>query len=653
MSRIVNSPPRRAASGMIAILLVAVAVVVGGQSQKAEAVTGSEFNPGLIISDAVFFNSGALNEAQTQAFLEAMAPSCAGANGVTCLKNYVTSSSDRAASASANCSAYQGAPNERASRIIVKVAVACGINPEVLLVMLQKEQGLITKSSPTPANYRIAMGYGCPDTAPCDAQFYGFYNQVYKAAYQMKIYGASPSSWRYHVGNVAIQFHPNAACGSTVVSIRNQATANLYNYTPYQPNASALANLRGVGDSCGSYGNRNFWVYFNDWFGDTGTLGVLAIDDLYQSLRGAGGVLGAETTAVNLITANGGGLVRGYANGAIAWSRPLGAHAVTGTIRSFFNEQGGIAGTLGWPASPENLNPSNGGGRVQAFQNGAITRTSAGQLSVLTGSSRANFGTSGGLSGPLGWPLSSAVCASDGSCTQTFQGGTIYWSPAHTAHNVQTAFASTYSSTGGVGGMLGWPTSDPNSIPANGGGVVQGFEKGAIVQPAGAPARLLVGEIRAAFNAAGGIAGLPGWPTSDSVCDSTKVCGQQFQGGIVRSSPTQGAFFTTTSIESVYSAAGGASGTLGWPVSAASPISANGGGIVQAFAGGAIAFSTSGGGHVIAGGLRDYFNAQGGIAGKLGWPRSDQVCVPGGTCTQVFGGGTVRWSAANGGSVVR
>lgn len=50
--------------------------------------------------------------------------------------------------------------------------------------------------------------------------------------------------------------------------IRNQATASLYNYTPYQPNAAALAAGYGTGDACSSYGNRNFWNYFSDWFGN-------------------------------------------------------------------------------------------------------------------------------------------------------------------------------------------------------------------------------------------------------------------------------------------------------------------------------------------------------------------------------------------------
>ena len=51
--------------------------------------------------------------------------------------------------------------------------------------------------------------------------------------------------------------------------IQNQATANLYIYTPYQPNAAALNNLFGSGDGCSAYGNRNFWRLFSDWFGST------------------------------------------------------------------------------------------------------------------------------------------------------------------------------------------------------------------------------------------------------------------------------------------------------------------------------------------------------------------------------------------------
>jgi hypothetical protein len=61
-------------------------------------------------------------------------------------------------------------------------------------------------------------------------------------------------------------------CGSSIVNIQNRATQALYNYTPYQPNAAALAAGWGQAPPCGSYGNRNFYLYFTSWFGSTTTL---------------------------------------------------------------------------------------------------------------------------------------------------------------------------------------------------------------------------------------------------------------------------------------------------------------------------------------------------------------------------------------------
>ncbi|PJJ71223.1 hypothetical protein CLV46_0765 [Diaminobutyricimonas aerilata] len=270
----------------VLIAVFATFLTVGNPS-RAEAVVGSDFDPGYIISDQAFFDSGSMGEGEVQRFLEAQMPRCAGANGQACLRDYSSSTFTRAAVGANHCGAYEGAASERASRIIAKVAQACGISPRVLLVMLQKEQGLVTAASPTERQYRVAMGYGCPDTAPCDAQFYGFYNQVYKAAWQFRQYAQRPTNWRYRIGNVAVQYHPNAACGAPVVNIRNQATANLYNYTPYQPNAAALNNLRGSGDACSSYGNRNFWVFYNDWFGSpTGPVSPLGSIDLISTSPG-------------------------------------------------------------------------------------------------------------------------------------------------------------------------------------------------------------------------------------------------------------------------------------------------------------------------------------------------------------------------------
>ncbi|HEY4991840.1 MAG TPA: NlpC/P60 family protein, partial [Nakamurella sp.] len=67
-----------------------------------------------------------------------------------------------------------------------------------------------------------------------------------------------------------ILYNVPASCGSTPVLVRNRATATLYTWTPYQPNAASLAAYPGEGDACSSYGNRNFFFMFHTYFGDTG-----------------------------------------------------------------------------------------------------------------------------------------------------------------------------------------------------------------------------------------------------------------------------------------------------------------------------------------------------------------------------------------------
>jgi len=256
----------------IALALILVFVTVDS-ALPARAASASNWDPGYIISDEQFYDSNSMTAAQIQAFFEAKVPTCeefrtAGPHDpIVCLKNYRVTT--RTIPADQYCTGnYVGAANELASTIIYKVAQACGINPKVLIVTLQKEQGLVTHTWPSDYRYQKAMGYGCPDTAPCNAEYFGFQNQVWRAARQFQIYKAKPTSYNYRAGMVNnIYFNPDASCGSSPVLIKNVATASLYNYTPYQPNQAALNNLYNMGDSCSSYGNRNFWRYYTDWFG--------------------------------------------------------------------------------------------------------------------------------------------------------------------------------------------------------------------------------------------------------------------------------------------------------------------------------------------------------------------------------------------------
>lgn len=275
-----SSAPRRLAAMILAAVLALTAAIAGQvapppaaaapadttQSNIAVMADLSQFRPGNIISNEVFFDSGTMTEEQVAAFLKQKVPACQ--SGYTCLRDFSQTTASRAADT--YCGAYAGGSNESAARIIVKVAQACGINPQVLLVTLQKEQGLVTHTWPSDWRYTIAMGQGCPDTAGCDTRYYGFFNQLYGAARQFKIYTEGRYFTYYAPGKTwNLRYHPNASCGTSPVYIENQATANLYYYTPYQPNAAALRAGYGEGDGCSSYGNRNFYQYFTDWFGST------------------------------------------------------------------------------------------------------------------------------------------------------------------------------------------------------------------------------------------------------------------------------------------------------------------------------------------------------------------------------------------------
>lgn len=228
----------------------------------------SLFRPGNIIADAVFFNAATMNAGQIDSFLRSKGPTCRA--GFVCLKDYRQNTPNR--SADAYCNGYAGAGNESSATIIDKVSKSCGINPQVLIVMLQKEQSLVTYPNPSPGRYNIAMGQGCPDGAKCDPAYSGFFYQVYYAARQMKIYAEGRWFTYYAPGrtwNILFNPEPKYNCGSAPVYIENTATAALYYYTPYQPNRAALNAGYGTGDICSAYGNRNFYQYFTDWFGST------------------------------------------------------------------------------------------------------------------------------------------------------------------------------------------------------------------------------------------------------------------------------------------------------------------------------------------------------------------------------------------------
>ena len=245
-------------------------VAPNSSARSAARAAPLSFDPGYIITDENFYNGSALTQAGVQSFLDGRNPSTCLSTTVLCLEDYRTTSFDRPANAF--CQSYEGVVEERASSIIAKVGQACGISQKVLLVLLQKEQSLVGIRNPTPATYAAATGFGCPDGQTCNPAGAGFFNQVYYAAFQFRNYGTGSFANRYPVGATSpIEYKPLSTCGSAPVRIQNLATHALYVYTPFQPNAAALADMYGNGDSCSSFGNRNFFTLYSGWFGDPKT----------------------------------------------------------------------------------------------------------------------------------------------------------------------------------------------------------------------------------------------------------------------------------------------------------------------------------------------------------------------------------------------
>ncbi|MDO4979145.1 MAG: dockerin type I repeat-containing protein [Candidatus Saccharibacteria bacterium] len=262
------------------ILLGIFAFAVAGTiaynvSRDASAANFSKFQPGYLLSDYVMTDYNSMDTAAIQKFLKSKNPCNGDASDIAEVRKKYPNTQWNVKNGKYVCMADDTFYNKdtkkymTAAEVINFAAKEYKINPRVLIVLLQKEQGLVTDLAPNSVQYRSATGYGCPDNAPCDEAYYGFYNQVTNAAALFRYVMDGYSTKYYPAGKtVSILYHPYNDCGSQSVTIKNRATSALYRYTPYVPNKAALNAYPGTGDQCSSYGNRNFVGYYQDWFGD-------------------------------------------------------------------------------------------------------------------------------------------------------------------------------------------------------------------------------------------------------------------------------------------------------------------------------------------------------------------------------------------------
>ncbi|MFA6587733.1 MAG: hypothetical protein WCT08_01550 [Patescibacteria group bacterium] len=183
------------------------------------------FNPGRIISDEEFIDSGSMSVADVQNFLARRGGTLA--NRQIEDFNKVT---------------------KPVSEAIIEIGKLYNINPKVILVTLQKESSLLTHQAPSQRLLDYAMGYGCPDSGGCSTKAAGFYRQMDFATWQFRQYFDLPGNYSFKAGGTYTFTDLSGSKISTVI-IENQATAGLYNYTPHVYN-----------------GNYNFYTLYNQWF---------------------------------------------------------------------------------------------------------------------------------------------------------------------------------------------------------------------------------------------------------------------------------------------------------------------------------------------------------------------------------------------------
>lgn len=272
-----------------ATVVVSALLVFQGTAHAAS------FNPNDIIDNAVFDNVGSMNAPQIDTFLNQFPSSCISSNNGF-------QAPDPSGYNPTNGFLYGS--NVSAGQVIYDSAQAYGINPQVLLTTLEKEQNLVTGNAGcSTLRYAAAAGYGCPDggttynysgvnlysihgttitsvsgTCVDTALKVGFSQQVVRAAWLLK-FGEQRSqgniNWAIVKGNWDNSDDPQSCYAgpvtqgerqvcpsgpisyydgyitidSTSVHVDTGATAALYWYTPHFS------------------GNQNFDTIFTGWFG--------------------------------------------------------------------------------------------------------------------------------------------------------------------------------------------------------------------------------------------------------------------------------------------------------------------------------------------------------------------------------------------------
>ncbi len=256
------------------------AVLIGG---ALSPIAFAGYSGSRLIDNSIFLNSSTMSINDIQSFL-------AGKGSGLTTMSFLFDCNSTGMSATYYQSA--GAPcgqNVSAAAIIYYASQIYGVNPQVILATLQKEQSLVTSPNPTSWQVNQAMGYGCPDSGGCGASsfLYQIDNGVWVLRFHMERargnmdYWFRSTSWvcgtpkNYYTPNLYpnqnVSFYDDNGVQYTTIFLENAASSSLYCYTPHAyNNPKGLYGLPAQGTTGQYYsGSYNFVTYFERWFGPT------------------------------------------------------------------------------------------------------------------------------------------------------------------------------------------------------------------------------------------------------------------------------------------------------------------------------------------------------------------------------------------------
>ncbi|MFA5954765.1 MAG: hypothetical protein WC817_04480 [Patescibacteria group bacterium] len=240
---------------------------------KAQETVYPEFNAGVIIPDSAFNDTQTFGGAEgIQKFLESKGSALA--NTAPDFLTKLNEPNDSALKAQLGDPEPNLGRLRTAAELIWDAAESSGLNPQIILVTMNKEQGLIANHIDPSRLQRAlnhAMGFDCPSSSGCGNLFPGFYYQLFgnvdtsgnryigSAKSLMKSFttpggrgpdmNGAPAKVGSSISLINTLGDYIGVLSQQIVTLENLATAALYRYTPHVFN-----------------GNYNFWKFFKSWF---------------------------------------------------------------------------------------------------------------------------------------------------------------------------------------------------------------------------------------------------------------------------------------------------------------------------------------------------------------------------------------------------